>query len=171
MTPLTNCDVSDKSKSSWSNGKMVNPLGRILGYSMVTCTKSPLRHAPAKTNSYLCWRTCATHDRRTVFSDERNAKHSTFLNRVTRDERRVASLRHKYVGSQLVETLNKFLSSPDSPAKTSAPAKKLTFCKKSTPASKVKSTPKKTPMNFVNIAEQGGDSRSYYPLLRQPIGY
>ena len=52
-----------------------------------------------------------------------NAKHSTFLKRVTRDERRVTSLRHKHVGSQLVETLNKFLSSPDSPAKVSSPSR------------------------------------------------
>ena len=63
----------------------------------------------------------------------------------------------RHVGSQLVETLNKFLSSPDSPAKVSSPAKKLTFHKKSTPASKTKSTPKKTPMNFVDATEQGGD--------------
>jgi hypothetical protein len=45
-----------------------------------------------------------------------NAKHSTYLNRVTRDERRLTSLAHKYRGTQLIETLNKFLMAPDSPA-------------------------------------------------------
>jgi hypothetical protein len=46
----------------------------------------------------------------------RNAKYSTYLNRVTRDERRLTSLAHKYTGTQLVETLEKFLMAPDSPA-------------------------------------------------------
>ena len=63
-----------------------------------------------------------------------NAKHSTFLNRVTCDERCMTSLKHKCAGVQLVETLNKFLSSPDSPAKITSPAKKLNFYKKLTPA-------------------------------------
>ena len=46
----------------------------------------------------------------------RNAKYNTYLNRVTRDEHRLSSMRHKYRGSQIVETLEKFLLAPDSPA-------------------------------------------------------
>lgn len=46
----------------------------------------------------------------------KNSKYNSYLNRVTRDERRIRSLAHKYRGSQLVETLDKFLLAPDSPA-------------------------------------------------------
>jgi hypothetical protein len=45
----------------------------------------------------------------------KNAKYGAYLNRVTRDERRLSSLAYKYHGSQLVETLEKFLMAPDSP--------------------------------------------------------
>lgn len=44
-----------------------------------------------------------------------NCKHGQYLNRVTRDERRISSLKHKYTGQQLVETLDKYLMAPDSP--------------------------------------------------------
>lgn len=44
-----------------------------------------------------------------------NSKYSSYLNRVTQDEQRLSSLRHKYTGQQLVETLDKFLMLPDSP--------------------------------------------------------
>lgn len=47
----------------------------------------------------------------------RNCKHSAYLNRVTHDERRIVSLRHKYTGQQLVETLDKYLMARDSPAR------------------------------------------------------
>ena len=46
----------------------------------------------------------------------KNAKYGAYLNRVTRDERRQSSLAYKYRGSQLVETLEKYLMAPDSPA-------------------------------------------------------
>ena len=46
-----------------------------------------------------------------------NCKHSEFLQRVTRDERRVAALQYKYRGHQLVETLESYLMAPDSPAR------------------------------------------------------
>ena len=46
----------------------------------------------------------------------KNARYGTYLNRVTRDERCLSSLDYKYRGSQLVETLEKFLMAPDSPA-------------------------------------------------------
>jgi hypothetical protein len=52
-----------------------------------------------------------------------NAQHSEFLNRVSRDERRITSLAHKYHGAQLIETLQKYLMASDSPAtKTASPA-------------------------------------------------
>lgn len=44
-----------------------------------------------------------------------NAKYADFLNRVTRDERKVAALEHKYTSEQIVETLETFLQAPDSP--------------------------------------------------------
>ena len=47
-----------------------------------------------------------------------NAKFHEFLNRVTRDERRLTSLAHKYRGTQLVETLEAYLAAPDSPLRT-----------------------------------------------------
>ena len=50
-----------------------------------------------------------------------NAAHSDYLNRVTRDERRVRTLRHRYEGPQLVETLQRFLQAPDSPALSTRP--------------------------------------------------
>jgi hypothetical protein len=46
----------------------------------------------------------------------RNAKHFEYLNRVTRDERRLTTTKPKYRGTQLVETIDKFLMAPDSPA-------------------------------------------------------
>lgn len=46
----------------------------------------------------------------------RNMKYSNYINRVTRDERRLSSMAHKYKGSQLVETVEKYLMAPDSPA-------------------------------------------------------
>ena len=44
-----------------------------------------------------------------------NAKYSEFLNCVTHDEHRMASLTYKYNGVQLIETLEKFLMAPNSP--------------------------------------------------------
>ena len=41
---------------------------------------------------------------------------SSSANRVTRDERRITSAAHKYSGTQLIETLTKYLQAPDSPA-------------------------------------------------------
>lgn len=45
-----------------------------------------------------------------------NAKYADYINRVSRDERRIASKAHKYQGAQLLETLQKILNQPDSPA-------------------------------------------------------
>ena len=45
-----------------------------------------------------------------------NATHGTFLNKVTREERKTPSLAHKYKGNQILETLAMFLKAPDSPA-------------------------------------------------------
>ena len=42
-------------------------------------------------------------------------KYNIFLNRVTRDERKLVSLRHKYTSAQIVETLETYLNEPDSP--------------------------------------------------------
>lgn len=47
-------------------------------------------------------------------------KYSDYLNRITYEERRQSSQRYKYVGRQLVETLDKFLLAPGSPARASA---------------------------------------------------
>eukprot|EP00980_Cylindrotheca_fusiformis_P025850 scaffold14739_cov141-Cylindrotheca_fusiformis.AAC.1 len=47
------------------------------------------------------------------------SKYSEYLNRVTRDERRISSLQYKYKGTQLIETLDKFLLASDSPARSS----------------------------------------------------
>lgn len=55
-----------------------------------------------------------------------NAKHSDYLNRVTRDERRQAVMEHKYKGQQLVETLTKFLMASDSPARTKEVSSRIT---------------------------------------------
>ena len=41
-------------------------------------------------------------------------KYNVFLNRVTRDERKVATLRHKYTSAQIVETLETYLASRNS---------------------------------------------------------
>ena len=49
-----------------------------------------------------------------------NCKYSEFLQRVTRDERRVVAHQHKYRGTQLVETLEKYLMAADSPARREA---------------------------------------------------
>ena len=46
-----------------------------------------------------------------------NMKHSEYINRVTRDERRVRANRIKYQGAQLLETLERHLMAPDSPAR------------------------------------------------------
>ena len=45
-----------------------------------------------------------------------NAEHSVFLNRVTQDERRLSSHACKHRKDQIIETLETFLMSPDSPA-------------------------------------------------------
>jgi hypothetical protein len=45
-----------------------------------------------------------------------NLTYSTYVNRVTCDERRLSSFRTKYRGSQLIETIQKKLLAPDSPA-------------------------------------------------------
>ena len=52
-----------------------------------------------------------------------NLRHADFVNRVsTRAERRDPTLAHRYVGPQLLETLTRFLMSPDSPAMRPRPA-------------------------------------------------
>lgn len=48
-----------------------------------------------------------------IFLD--NLKHSDFIHRVTREERHNPATRHKYTGSQIVDTLQAFLNSSDSP--------------------------------------------------------
>eukprot|EP00980_Cylindrotheca_fusiformis_P000503 scaffold121_cov92-Cylindrotheca_fusiformis.AAC.1 len=45
----------------------------------------------------------------------KNAKYGEYLNRVTRDERTIFSLKHKYRGPQAIETLSMWLMAPDSP--------------------------------------------------------
>jgi len=49
-----------------------------------------------------------------------NMKHSSFVQRVTRDERRQRALIHKYQGDHLLETLNWVLMMPDCPARLEA---------------------------------------------------
>jgi len=49
-----------------------------------------------------------------------NMKHSTFVQHVTRDERRQRSLLHKYQGDKLHETLNSALMMPDCPGRDEA---------------------------------------------------
>jgi hypothetical protein len=51
----------------------------------------------------------------------KNATHGTYLNRVTRDERKLTSLAHKYRGNQVIETLETFLQAPDSPTMLAPP--------------------------------------------------
>ena len=43
-----------------------------------------------------------------------NTKYSQWLNRVTRDECKLATMAHKYTANQIIETLNTFLNEPDS---------------------------------------------------------
>ena len=50
-----------------------------------------------------------------------NTTHAAYLNRVTRDERRLSTYAHKYTGSQLIETLEKHLMAPDSPVRMTPP--------------------------------------------------
>ena len=50
-----------------------------------------------------------------------NLTYSTYVNRVTCDERRLSSFRTKYRGSQLIETIQKKLLAPDSPALAARP--------------------------------------------------
>jgi len=47
-------------------------------------------------------------------------KHSSFVQRITRDERRQRAMLHKYQGDQLLETLNSVLMMPDCPARLEA---------------------------------------------------
>jgi len=49
-----------------------------------------------------------------------NTKHSAFVQRVTRDERRQRALIHKHQGDHLLETLNSVLMMPDCPARNEA---------------------------------------------------
>ena len=65
--------------------------------------------------AYISNRTSTLDDGTELDIFLKNAKYGDFLNRVTRDERRMASLRYKYRGTQLIETLDKFLMAPDSP--------------------------------------------------------
>ena len=44
-----------------------------------------------------------------------NSKYSMFLNRVTRDERKLTSFKHKYTEAQIVETCERYLTQADSP--------------------------------------------------------
>ena len=47
-----------------------------------------------------------------------NSLYPDYLNRVTHDERRVLAMQYKYRGTQLIETLDKFLMAADSPMYT-----------------------------------------------------
>jgi len=47
----------------------------------------------------------------------KNMKHSTFVQRVTRDERQQRVMLHKHQGDKLLETLNSVLMSPDCPGR------------------------------------------------------
>jgi len=49
-----------------------------------------------------------------------NMKHSTFVQRVTRDERQQRALLHKHQGDKLLETLNSVLMMPDCPGRDEA---------------------------------------------------
>ena len=75
----------------------------------------------------------------------KNSRYPEFLNRVTRDERRLAVNAPKYQGRQLLETLNRFLMAPDSPAiADSAPAKSTSTTNKGKPAAKPSFARRKT---------------------------
>ena len=45
-----------------------------------------------------------------------NTKHSKWLNWITHDECKIATMAHKYNATQIIETLNTYLNEPDSPA-------------------------------------------------------
>jgi len=49
-----------------------------------------------------------------------NMKYNTFVQRVTRDERRQRAMLHKYEGDKLLETLNSVLMMPDCPGRNEA---------------------------------------------------
>jgi len=49
-----------------------------------------------------------------------NMKYNTFVQRVTRDERRQRAMLHKYQGDKLLETLNSVLMMPDCPGRNEA---------------------------------------------------
>jgi len=49
-----------------------------------------------------------------------NMKYNTFVQRVTRDERRQRAMLHKYQGDKLLETLNSVLMMPDCPGRDEA---------------------------------------------------
>jgi len=62
-----------------------------------------------------------------------NMKHSTFVQRVTQDERQQGSLLHKYQGDKLFETLNSVLMMPDCPGRNEAISTSRAVCQVSTP--------------------------------------
>jgi len=62
-----------------------------------------------------------------------NMKYNTFVQRVTRDERRQRVLLLKYKGDKLLETLNSVLMMPDCPGRNEAISASRAICQVSTP--------------------------------------
>ena len=74
-----------------------------------------------------------------------NTRHSQWLNRVTRDERKTATLAYKYTAAQVVETLNTFLNEPDSPANDERRTALSTTYRQPPPGNNASSTTRRQP--------------------------
>ena len=79
-----------------------------------------------------------------------NMKFRDYIQRVTQDERRQASLLYKYRGDHLLETLNSTLMNSDSPARTDSPrSEQQTPSRLTTPARDgfIRRSPRTPPCN------------------------
>lgn len=103
-----------------------------------------------------------------------NMKYSEYINRVTRDERRVRANRIKYQGAQLLETLERHLMAPDSPARretitgyqpTSVPSTPIgtpASSRRVTPTalSRARRQPARRPVNLLNTQQNDSGEAS-----------
>jgi len=86
----------------------------------------------------------------------KNLRYSSFINRITRDERRLKTLAYKYRGTQIVETIEKFLQAPDSPmhsavSKNSKPFHNKPFNNKPKTNKPFRKPPQATMVNQLDI--------------------
>ena len=93
-----------------------------------------------------------------------NSAHPRYLNRVTRDERRQSSLQHKYRGDQLLETIQKHLTAPDSPA--TGPVLRPRTPRPPYMQSASRASPRPTPVNPVTwMHPDQSPSNKFAPVL------